>query len=386
MEEEKAVTVIGPGKPGLRGRLAADLAALGYGVRETEAGLVVCAGGRDCREGSRRFEVQDAFDDILHASPEIEKTLSLVSVVAPTDAIVLISGESGTGKELIARAIHRNSMARTGPFVPVNCSAIPETLLENELFGHIKGSYTDARCDKKGIFEFANGGTLFLDEISETSLALQVKLLRAIELSEIRRVGDTHPIKVSCRVIAASNKDLAGLARSGKFREDLYYRLNVFPIFVPPLRSRPADIDLLARHFLEQTAKRLGKPKLSLSRTAIEDLQRRPWPGNVRELQHFMERLVLLNSGPVIMPSQLPDKDASPAQAPPLPEPDLPRRRNAAPEGEGLAQAEKAHILRVYEECGRSATKAARRLSISRTTLWRKLRLYGLAVAAFLVG
>ncbi len=262
-----------------------------------------------------RAEVRErrGFSGIVSASAEMRKVLELVSKVAVTDATVLVTGESGTGKELIARAIHENSPRRDGSFVALNCGAMPEGLLESELFGHVKGSFTGADRNKRGLFEEASGGTLFLDEISETSPGLQVKLLRALQEGEIRRVGDNHPVKVSARVVAASNRDLKRFVSEGKFREDLYYRLKVFPIELPPLRERPDDIMPLAETFLQKSRKRSGATAAKFTSAAAKALRAYAWPGNVRELEHAVERALIMASGPSVEPGDLPPEIASPA-------------------------------------------------------------------------
>ncbi len=260
-----------------------------------------------------RAEVRErqGFAKIVSASAEMQKVLDLVSKVAATDATVLITGESGTGKELIARALHENSPRRDGSFVAINCGALPEGLLESELFGHVKGSFTGADRNKRGLFEEASGGTLFLDEISETTPGLQVKLLRALQEGEIRRVGDNHPVKVSARVVAATNRDLKKLASDGKFREDLFYRLKVFPIEIPPLRQRVEDVMPLAESFLKRARTRSGSPAARFAPPSVAALEAYPWPGNVRELEHAVERAVIMASGPTVSPTDLPPEIAS---------------------------------------------------------------------------
>ncbi len=233
---------------------------------------------------------------IVYASSKIHKVLDLVNKVAKTESTVLILGESGTGKELIARAIHEQSSRRHGSFVAINCGALPEGLLESELFGHVKGSFTGADRNKRGLFEEASEGTLFLDEISETTPALQVKLLRALQEGEIRRVGDNHPIKVSGRLLAASNKNLEKLVATEKFRDDLYYRLKVFPIEIPPLRERAEDILPLAEYFLRKAQKKISGSAQRFSPEAAKALKDYSWPGNVRELEHTVERMLILAS------------------------------------------------------------------------------------------
>jgi len=255
-----------------------------------------------------REEVKDkySFEGIVYASPKMGGVLDLVRKVAATEAVVLVQGESGTGKELVARAIHEKSTRRAGAFVAINCGAMPEGLLESELFGHVKGSFTGADRNKRGLFEEASGGTLFLDEISETAPAFQVKLLRALQEGEIRRVGDNRPIKVSGRLITATNKNLEKMVQEGKFREDLYYRLKVFPISLPALRERPEDILPLAEHFLRKAVKKSGAKAARISPKAAEALKAYSWPGNVRELEHAVERILIMAEGSVIEEADIP--------------------------------------------------------------------------------
>ena len=260
-----------------------------------------------------RAEVREhkGISGIVSASPAMGKVLELVSKVAATDATVLVTGESGTGKELVARAIHDNSPRRDGSFVAINCGALPEGLLESELFGHVKGSFTGADRNKRGLFEEASGGTLFLDEISETTPGLQVKLLRALQEGEIRRVGDNHPVKVSARVVAASNRDIKKFVSEGKFREDLYYRLKVFPIEIPPLRERPEDVLPLAETFLKKARARTGAGAARFAPSAAAALEAYAWPGNVRELEHAVERALIMASGPAVEAGDLPPEIAA---------------------------------------------------------------------------
>ncbi|MDP3542163.1 MAG: sigma-54 dependent transcriptional regulator [Elusimicrobiota bacterium] len=315
-----------------------------------------------------REEVKDkySFDGIVFSGPPMRKVLDLVQKVAATEATVLIMGESGTGKELIARALHEKSPRRNGAFVAINCGALPEGLLESELFGHVRGAFTGAERNKRGLFEEANGGTLFLDEISETTPGLQVKLLRALQEGEIRRVGDNHPFKVSGRLLAATNKDLTKLVAEGKFREDLYYRLKVFPIELPALRERPEDILPLAEHFLRKAKKKLGGSAAKFSPAAADALRRYRWPGNVRELEHVIERVLIMAGGVSIAPGDLPPEMIPSASA----AKDDPK--------ETLDDAEKRHILQAIEDCGGNQVAAAKRLGVARNTLWRKLKAYGI--------
>ncbi|MFZ3014684.1 MAG: sigma-54 dependent transcriptional regulator [Nitrospira sp.] len=240
----------------------------------------------------REMASQSSFAQLVGQSEAMQKVFDVVRKVADSKSNVLICGESGTGKELVARAIHYNSARSVMPFVAVNCSAVPETLLESELFGHMKGSFTGAIANKAGLFEVADGGTIFLDEIGDTTPTIQVKLLRVIQEREFRRVGGNHDVKVDVRVVAATNKDLEKAVADGSFREDLYYRLDVIPIRLPPLRMRTGDIPLLATHFLERFAKESGKPKPVISQEAMHVLLSHEWRGNVRELENLIERVV----------------------------------------------------------------------------------------------
>lgn len=318
-----------------------------------------------------REEVKDkySFDGIVFSGPPMRKVLDLVQKVASTEATVLILGESGTGKELIARALHEKSARRNGQFVAINCGALPEGLLESELFGHVRGAFTGADRNKRGLFEEASGGTLFLDEISETTPGLQVKLLRALQEGEIRRVGDNHPFKVSGRLLAATNKDLAKLVAEGKFREDLYYRLKVFPIELPSLRERPEDIMPLAEHFLRKAKKKLGGKAVKFSPDAAEALRAYRWPGNVRELEHVIERVLIMASNPAAGIGDLPP-EIQPAGA-----------ASAVKGGrqETLEDSEKRQILQALEACGGNQVEAAKKLGVARNTLWRKLKAYGIS-------
>lgn len=253
----------------------------------------------------REMANQSSFAQIIGNSDAMQKVFDLVRKVADATSNVLICGESGTGKELVARAIHYNSARSPMPFVTVNCSAVPETLLESELFGHMRGAFTGAISNKAGLFEVANGGTIFLDEIGDTTPATQVKLLRVIQEREFRRVGGTKDVKVDVRVIAATNRDLVKAVAEGEFREDLYYRLDVIPIHLPPLRMRPGDIPILARHFLEQFSKAGGKPAAILTQEAIRVLVDHEWRGNVRELENLVERVVAIGTGPQITEEDL---------------------------------------------------------------------------------
>jgi len=294
--------------------------------------------------------------------------LDLVGRVAPTDATVLIQGESGTGKEVIAKAIHHASTRAARPFVAINCGAVPETLLESELFGYMRGAFTGAGVNKLGLFEEADGGTLFLDEIAEMPASLQVKLLRALQSGEIRRLGATQASTIDVRVIAATHGDLAALISQGTFREDLFYRLNVIQVALPPLRDRREDLPALAEHFLARSAAKLGR-ELSLSPATVERLLRYPWPGNVRELENAIERAAILARSATVEPDDLPPHVSAGLQLGPSP---------ALPRQISLAEAERLHILQTLERFGRNHSGAAEALGIGRTTLWRKLKEYEL--------
>jgi DNA-binding NtrC family response regulator len=317
-----------------------------------------------------RAQVRDRYGlpGLLAASAQMAQVVELVRRVAPTSATVLIQGESGTGKEVIAKAIHHASERARGPFIAINCGALPETLLESEIFGHVRGAFTGASGTKKGLFAEADGGTLLLDEIGEMAPSLQVKLLRALQSGEIRPVGSTQAITVDVRVVAATNRDLEQLIRQGGFREDLFYRLNVIPVALPPLRERREDIPLLAEHFLGRAAQRLGR-SLRLSPAAVDRLLRYPWPGNVRELENAIERTAILARHEVIEPDDLPPQVTGGVVLGPAP--GLEREHT-------LAETERAHIIQTLEHCGWNHSRAAETLGIGRTTLWRKLKEYGI--------
>jgi two-component system, NtrC family, response regulator HydG len=314
----------------------------------------------------RQVRERYSLPGIIGHSKEMQQALDLVMRVAPTDATILIQGESGTGKEVIAKAIHHTSPRTQHPFVAVNCGALPEPLLESEIFGHVKGAFTGATAHKKGLFEEAHGGTFFLDEIGDMPLSLQVKFLRVLQEGEIRRVGSNQATSVDVRVLAATNRDLGQLMQQGQFREDLYYRLNVIPLALPPLRERREDIPALAEHFLRRFGDKQHRP-LSLTANAVERLLRYPWPGNVRELENAMERTAILARNDLIGPDELPPHIAS--GTPLGPAPVLPREQT-------LAEVEKSHILQTLERCGWNHSQAAEALGIGRTSLWRKLKEY----------
>jgi two-component system response regulator PilR (NtrC family) len=255
----------------------------------------------------RALNTRHGFSSILGRSDAMQVVFAAIQTVATNTSTVLITGESGTGKELVARAVHFNSLRRDCPFVAVNCGAVPETLLESELFGHMRGAFTDAHMNKKGLMEVAEGGTIFLDEIGEMAPTMQVKLLRVIQDRRFRRLGGTDEVQADVRIIAATNQDLPKMVALGRFREDLYYRLNVMSIHVPPLRDRVEDVPLLAAHFLEQFAEQMGKTVRTISAPALQLLQEHQWRGNVRELQNALERAVALERTEAILPESLPN-------------------------------------------------------------------------------
>ncbi|MCX5890600.1 MAG: sigma-54 dependent transcriptional regulator [Deltaproteobacteria bacterium] len=312
------------------------------------------------------------FANMVGQSEAITQVFELIRKVADTDSTVLILGESGTGKELIAHALHYNSARRDGPLIPVNCAAIPEELLESELFGHERGAFTHAVRTRLGRFEQAHGGTIFLDEISEMSPNLQGKILRVLQDHSFERIGGVKTIQVDIRVIAATNQDLEELVARGKFREDLYYRLNVIPVKVPPLRDRLSDLPLLVQHFLAEVSRKRKKPWKRLSSAALDLLLRHSWPGNVRELENLVERLVTLTEGEVIDVADLPEKfrQGFPA-TPPAPE-EIPvgsTDLNAA------VQALERHlILQALQRSNWVKSRAARLLHLNRTTLLEKMK------------
>ncbi|MCL7960641.1 MAG: sigma-54 dependent transcriptional regulator [marine benthic group bacterium] len=298
---------------------------------------------------------------IIGDSSRMRRVLEMISTVAGTDANVVIRGESGTGKELIARAIHSQSERRFFPIVAVNCGSIPETLLESELFGHEKGAFTGAQYRRKGKIELAHGGTLFLDEIGDIPTKMQVDLLRVLETRRFHRLGGNQEITSDFRLVCATNRDLEALIEEGTFREDLYYRINVFVIDLPPLRDRPDDIPALTRHFIEKYAHAMGKPVKDVSAEVEALLVSYSWPGNVRELENAVERAMVIGREPSIQPEDLP----------------LPLARSEAePEGSSLAAIERRHIERVLRAEKGNITRAAAALGIDRGTLYNKLRRY----------
>jgi len=327
-----------------------------------EIGNVPCIDLPEC--GAPAQAASDGLAQMVGASRALRSVIDQVETVAATDSSVLIEGETGTGKELIARSIHRQSERRAAPFVKLNCAAIPAELVESELFGHEKGAFTGATNQRLGRFEAAHRGTLFLDEIGDMPLNLQAKLLRVLQEGQFERLGSTHTRSVDVRIVAATNQNLLGMVAEKQFRMDLYYRLNVFPIALPPLRQRPGDIPLLVAHFVEQFANRLSKNISRIPQGAMGALIRYPWPGNIRELRNYIERAVILTKGEVL-------------QTPALPSPGITHQEPIT-----LDQSERAHILKVLDQSnwvvgGRFG--AAARLGLKRTTLIDRMRKHGLS-------
>jgi len=320
------------------------------------------------------FRVQHGLDRIVGASPRMAQLFELVRSVASTSSTILVQGESGTGKELVAKAVHALSPRRDAPFVSVNCAALPENLLESELFGHMKGAFTDAHQTKKGLFETAHRGTLMLDEVGEMAPTMQVKLLRALQERRVRRVGANDEVEVDVRVIAATNRPLEDMVRDRRFREDLYYRLNVIPILVPPLRERPEDIPLLAKHFLERFTREMGKQVTRISDEAMARLVRYAWPGNVRELENVIERAVALETTAAVMPERLPDAfgltRAADGDA-------LPDFKDGFSLDRHLEAIEAALVRRALEEAAGNRGTAARLLGVTPRSLRYLIRKHG---------
>jgi two-component system response regulator AtoC len=310
--------------------------------------------------------------EIIGATPKMVEIYKKVAKIARTDSPVLVVGDSGSGKELVARAVHSNSHRATAAFIVMNCGALPETLLESELYGHERGSFTGATGARKGLLESASGGTVFLDEISETSLSFQVKLLRVIQEHEIRRVGSNDTVKVDIRLIAATNRDLRDMVRTNRFREDLFHRLNVFTIALPPLRERTQDIPLLASYFIKVFAEKHGKV-VRLAADAVEAMKRYSWPGNVRELKNMLERAITFNDTGVIQADELEFGETEEDTALGAADAARPATANSS-----LDQMEKDHIIKVLKETGGNKKRAAAILGIERRTLYNKAKRLGI--------
>ena len=304
-------------------------------------------------------------ENIVARSPAMKRLLQQVVQVADSDATILLFGETGTGKEVFARVIHSNSRRNKGPFVALNCAAIPEMLFESELFGHVRGAFTNAHGAKRGLFQSANGGTLFLDEIGEMPLSMQVKLLRAVQEREVREVGSELSTKIDVRIITATNKDLGEAVKNGAFRNDLYYRISVVPLFIPPLRERPDDIPLLAQHFLTASAKRANKILRGFTPAALNRLVAHPWPGNVRELENVIEKATVMTRQDMITPDLLPPMGASL---------DSPMK----PLTEAKEEFEKTYLKNVLQLTGGNISRAAQFAGRYRADFYKMLKKYGL--------
>jgi two-component system response regulator HydG len=316
------------------------------------------------------------FDELIGQSPAMKKLFELLERVAKADASILITGESGTGKELVAKALHKRGRTPDGPFIAVNCAAMPESLLETELFGHAKGAFTDAKEKRQGLFLQARGGTLFLDEIGEMPLGLQPKLLRAIQERKVRPVGGEQEVPFETRIIAATNRDLESAVEDGRFREDLLFRINVITVELPPLRARGSDVLLLAQHLLERVALRSGKKVVGISAPAAEKLLAYSWPGNVRELANCVERAVALTSWDKLAVEDLPEKIRTYTRSHVLVAGEDPT------ELVPLEEVERRYILRVLEAVAGNKTMASRILGLDRKTLYRRLERYGVGLSA----
>ncbi len=310
-----------------------------------------------------QFSEVSKVNDIIGDSPQMKKVYEMIQTVAGTDTTVMIRGESGTGKEIIARAIHSNSQRRYFPLVTVNCGALPPGILESELFGHERGAFTGAQYRRKGKLELADGGTLFLDEVGNIDVKTQMDLLRVLETKQFTRVGGNNIINVDFRIICATNKDLEKAMQDGDFREDLYYRLNVFTIVVPPLRERKSDIPLLANYFAGKYAQAIGKPITDISSDAMDILVRYDWPGNVRELENALERAMVIGTPPSIRPEDLPFQLSE---------------KKKKPACGSLAEMEKEHIMEILEQNHWNISRSADILDIDRVTLYHKIEKYGL--------
>ena len=368
------------------GSLDTAIAAIRAGAydfitKPLEIEVLVLALERALTHGRLRAEVKrlrealsDAgtrFDDVVGASPAIRRVHELIERIADADASVLITGESGTGKEVVARALHRRGRRKDGPFIAINCAALPETLLESELFGHERGAFTDARAARSGLFVQANGGTLFLDEIGELPLPLQPKLLRALQERAVRPLGSEREVPFDVRLVTATNRDLETAVHEGRFREDLFFRVNVIHVPLPPLRASGGDILLIAQRFVNEYAARSGRAVTGLSPQAAERLLAYAWPGNVRELENCIERAIALAQHDKILPDDLPEKIRDYRRSHVLVASDDPA------ELVPLEEVERRYILRVLEAVGGNKSQAAQVLGLGRKTLYRKLEEYG---------
>ncbi len=362
---------------------ASDFLSKPFSIETVQHAIERASHQRSLRSEIRRLErtirPHPSPNGMVAASAAMANVLDLLRRAAESEATVLLTGETGSGKEIAARELHAMSKRANGPFVALNCAAIPEHLLESELFGHVKGSFTGATRDHTGLMVQASGGTLFLDEIAEMPLPLQPKLLRALQERAVRPVGGEKQISFDTRIVAATNRDLDAEVASGRFREDLYFRINVVRVAMPPLRRRGQDILILAQQFLERQANKSGKSVVGLTAAAAEKLMLYPWPGNVRELQNCMERAVALTQHDHIKVSDLPKEIAEAEPVLGEPEPELARTPDRVPT---LDEIERRHIVRVLNLTEGNKTRAARMLGLDRKTLYRRLKRYGLDGAA----
>lgn len=353
---------------------ATDYITKPFKVDEIKIAIEKCIKSHDLQKENinlkQQLKIDNSFDQFMGTSEPIVKLKKLAGRIANSDSTVLIRGESGTGKELIARAIHHHSPRKNGPFITINCAALPETLLESELFGYKKGAFTGAIKDKDGLFKVADGGTFFLDEVGNTSMSIQVKLLRVIEEKKVTPVGATKEDEVDVRLIAATNADLEAEVKTGRFRADLFYRLNVIPIDLPSLRERKDDIKLLVEYFVKKFCNKVNMPVKSVSEEAMKLLSQYSWPGNVRELENTLERAVLLNRSGQLEIGDFPEK-LSKAELRPV-------VSDSEPSTPTLESIEKAYIHYVMSQTDGKKSKAARILGIDTSTLYRKLERYNL--------
>jgi two-component system response regulator HydG len=326
-------------------------------------------------ELNRRLDEKFGFEGVIGDSHQMREVIERLKRIAPTNASVLIQGETGTGKELVAQAIHQNSPRKNKPFVALNCAALSENILESELFGHVKGAFTDASTDRMGKFEYAHGGTLFLDEVGDMPTATQIKLLRVLESGEITRVGSNDPIKVNVRILSATNRELEEAIAAGTFRRDLYHRLKVVTIRLPTLRERSQDIPILTDHFIRLFAKKHGKQIRGMAPAARRKLLGYSWPGNVRQLRNFLESMVVVDYDGLLDIDDLPDELAEPA-TPPVPEPT--GATLSALVGRPLEELERLFIVETLRATGGNREEAAQMLEIGERTLYRKIKEYGL--------
>jgi DNA-binding NtrC family response regulator len=358
---------------------AADYITKPFHVDEIRSVVEKVLDGQTLRRENRRLKAQlvaeGAVTRYVGSSEETHKLMDLVKRVAPSDSTILITGESGTGKEVVAQVIHQYSDRAKNEFVTINCAALPDTLLESELFGHMRGSFTGAVRDKDGLFKIASGGTLFLDEIGDMSPSLQVKLLRALQEREILPLGATKPIKIDVRVIAATNSDLERKQKTGEFRSDLFYRLSVIPLHIKPLRERPGDITELMDYFLEKSSRRHGLPLRGMTAECRQQLLHYSWPGNVRELENTIERAVILSEAVDIDLSVLPSKLSALGSALAIGE-----TEDAVSVTGTLEDVERSYMLRVLETTGWQKKRASEILGIDPSTIYRKLQRYGIEV------